>query len=199
MTAPYNLTIFEKREMYSLQHLHEIEKYKAAFVMGVESYGSGISGVFTRELLNVRDKIALKFNLDVTEVCSFAFNYEEFVRLLNGRFTSAGEDHLYFIESADAIKIGRTGNLKQRLCSLQIAQPEKLSLRAVFHRRGVYEFHIHAIFDYLRLSGEWFKKHDDIYHYIELLEQNNDKYLIPVTEHIESWKSVYKGNKIEYN
>ncbi|NEC17947.1 GIY-YIG nuclease family protein [Streptomyces parvus] len=62
-----------------------------------------------------------------------------------------------------AIKIGVAGDIEQRMRSLQIGSASRIVLR--WSERGGYplERHLHAAFDNIRISGEWFdfRKHGD--------------------------------------
>ena len=69
---------------------------------------------------------------------------------------------IYIIGCSRGIKIGMTGNLKQRISSIQTGNPEPLSLEFVVDiyatRRKVIQIErsMHEWFDKDRKAGEWF-------------------------------------------
>lgn len=81
-------------------------------------------------------------------------------------------DHIYFIRadigsSAYPIKIGTTHDVKIRLSSLQSGSPYNLSLLGVISGGRVRESEIHSKFNYLKVSGEWFRSHPDLLKFIK--------------------------------
>lgn len=70
-----------------------------------------------------------------------------------GRPTS----HVYFIRAGQAIKIGVSGNVRDRLSALQIGHPDKLELMGSIAGTVVTEAAIHTAFAPDRLRGEWFR------------------------------------------
>lgn len=124
---------------------------------------------FSREIIEI---VPIKYE----NVCMFAHCFRDNADLLNGIMHESSRDHLYFIESENAIKIGRSISVKRRLSSLQTDNPESLSIKYVKYSMGLHEFAIQRMFSYLKIRGEWFRKHDDIYKYIEILQkQPNEK------------------------
>ena len=73
-------------------------------------------------------------------------------------------------QSNHAIKIGRSSDVKRRLSTLQVDNPDNLKIKYIAYGKGMYEKSIHRLFDYLNIKGEWFTSHEDIYEYIELLK-----------------------------
>ena len=64
---------------------------------------------------------------------------------------------------------------------MQTENAHNIKVVFVIYNAGKYERPTHRIFDYLNVRGEWFKKHDDIYKYIETAnsypnEENDIKY-----------------------
>lgn len=67
---------------------------------------------------------------------------------------------IYFIQSgkSEFVKIGYcAGEPKMRLATLQVGNPEKLVLIAVKEGSKDDEARWHAMFDHLRVRGEWFR------------------------------------------
>ena len=88
--------------------------------------------------------------------------HDEMVRLLAGsglpRVRLRGKDmamFTYAIRGGDAVKIGKTQNVKQRLGQLQTSSPTKLELLYFFDQDYEREFH-QALAPH-RQSGEWFE------------------------------------------
>ncbi len=81
------------------------------------------------------------------------------------RLETAG---VYFITDGDHIKIGRSNNLKNRIASLQTANPKPLKVLGV--KRGAettVERELHERFSAMRGNGEWFEDWAEIREYIE--------------------------------
>lgn len=84
----------------------------------------------------------------------------------------ATTEYVYFIhsEESNAVKIGRAKNVEKRLKSLQTAHPHELKVIKSFKVKGVkaareLENSLHQKFNYLRLSGEWFKAEPELLDY----------------------------------
>lgn len=68
---------------------------------------------------------------------------------------------IYFIRSGSFVKIGYcAGDPKLRLGQLQVGNPEPLRLVAVKEGDQAAEARWHAMFDHLRVRGEWFRWDD---------------------------------------
>lgn len=79
---------------------------------------------------------------------------------------------LYFIETQCAerhIKIGVASNIKQRLSTLQTHCPYKLVLLKLVPGAAHMEKQLHLQFSADRLSGEWFRRSDQLLAVIESL------------------------------
>lgn len=68
------------------------------------------------------------------------------------------KDIVYFVQAGDAgpIKIGFTGNVRDRFAALQLASPETLHLRAFTPGSRDTEREYHWTFRDYRIGGEWF-------------------------------------------
>jgi hypothetical protein len=166
----------EKQKIYNESNFPLIRLYLDSFMAGAQSFCDEDQAGFkahTAILRKAAASISQQFNIEMDSVCRFANSYQEQTFLLNGIFTRKEYDHLYFIKGGNFIKIGRTGNPKIRLGTLQVSSVDKLEYIKIFNYRGCYEFKIHDIFDYLRVKGEWFKDHPDIRGYINLLSSRN--------------------------
>ena len=68
---------------------------------------------------------------------------------------------IYIIGSSDKQKIGISGDIPQRLQTLQTGNPEKLTVHHYVevpdHRALVMEQKIHKELSHYRIRGEWFK------------------------------------------
>jgi hypothetical protein len=80
---------------------------------------------------------------------------------------------IYFVLNSDsyAIKIGRAASVEKRLQSLQTSSPVPLQVLKVIPVESLkkakeVEAYLHAKFDYLRMSGEWFKADPQLKDYI---------------------------------
>lgn len=69
---------------------------------------------------------------------------------------------VYFIASGSHVKIGYTGDIAQRLTSLQLATPEKLTVVAMMYGAVAVERELHEAFAHLRIHGEWFRREGEL-------------------------------------
>lgn len=81
----------------------------------------------------------------------------------------------YFVRRGDAIKIGHSGNPKQRISDLQICFPEPLEVIAVIPNTIIDEPTAHKKFAHLRLSGEWFQATPDLLDFIKWVKAEADQ------------------------
>lgn len=79
-----------------------------------------------------------------------------------------GQGYVYFIRFRDRIKIGWTGNVKQRLSDLPHDE-----VLAVIPGTMTHEKQCHAAFAHLRYSGEWFRPGPDLLAFIEDVRQQH--------------------------
>lgn len=79
--------------------------------------------------------------------------------ILSGQHARGRVRHLYFIQSGDTgpVKIGSARDVKCRLGELQIGNHEQLRIVLVIRGAADYESVAHAVFDHLRIRGEWFE------------------------------------------
>lgn len=79
---------------------------------------------------------------------------------------------IYFVQGSDGgpVKIGRTLNIRNRVCELQVGYPFG-ELRCVGAARGLIrdEKRLHHHFSHLRMRGEWFRPDDDLLDYVRLV------------------------------
>jgi hypothetical protein len=69
-----------------------------------------------------------------------------------------GKTWVYFIQCGDfSCKIGRASDPMRRLMELQVAHPKRIRIVALLCGDPGLERRIHASFDHLRQSGEWFR------------------------------------------
>lgn len=71
--------------------------------------------------------------------------------------------HVYLIESAGLVKIGRAGNPQRRLRQLAAinASPVELLHQIATDNASWLESYLHALYAALRVRGEWFKLSED--------------------------------------
>lgn len=74
----------------------------------------------------------------------------------------------YFIQSGKQIKIGKTGNLRQRMSALQTSTANRLKLLAVSDMPES-EAHAKACTMSYRVSGEWFRATPELCEWIKEL------------------------------
>jgi hypothetical protein len=196
------IDINEKRKFYNQVNYPLIDEYTTAFFDGVNAYGETECESIRLKVCYLMGEIRDKFNLKNDEICKFSFSYHEMTDLLNGKFNNRQSDHLYFIESDKYIKIGRTSCTQIRMSTLRSSNPNNLEYLKVFYGMGYYEFKLHYIFDYLRVHGEWFQKHNDIYEFIQLLKTNNlnikSKFDYDKPGKTISQSIIYKGTELIY-
>jgi DNA-binding XRE family transcriptional regulator len=74
---------------------------------------------------------------------------------------------IYFVQSESGlIKIGHSSSVKTRLVSLQVDNPERLTLLAEIKGSRKTEQEIHNKFSHLKVRGEWFKSDKQIFDFI---------------------------------
>jgi hypothetical protein len=83
-------------------------------------------------------------------------------------------DHLYFIEGAGLIKIGRSKDVTSRMAALTSGSPAKLNIIGHVQRRGWEEPIWHLAFHDLRSHGEWFDGGPALREAIELALSKRD-------------------------
>ena len=69
----------------------------------------------------------------------------------------AAKGDLYFIRCGEAVKIGRTSNISQRLANMQVNSPEEMDCLLLLRGRGAEESAWQGQFKADRIRGEWFK------------------------------------------
>ena len=88
--------------------------------------------------------------------------------ILEMEFTDEGGGHVYFIQQGEdgPIKIGFSTDVEGRLKSLQTATPYPLVLLGVMEGNITTEARLHGLFQFCRLSGEWFEPRDVLLQFI---------------------------------
>ena len=71
---------------------------------------------------------------------------------------------VYFVHnrSANAVKIGFSGNAKSRIAALQTSSPDNLTLLAVIDGEIADEQALHQRFDHLKIRNEWFRAAEEL-------------------------------------
>lgn len=69
---------------------------------------------------------------------------------------------LYFIQCGDAVKIGRTTNIVNRLGNMQVNSPHEINCLLLLKGRGREERDWHQRFAGERIRGEWFRLSPDL-------------------------------------
>lgn len=82
--------------------------------------------------------------------------------------------YIYFVSDGEAVKIGRTSNLIDRMRNMQVGHRTPLSLLAAGHGPRMLEKEIHRRFRHLRLDREWFSMGEDLKKFIERIAQGYD-------------------------
>ncbi|HEY4452341.1 MAG TPA: GIY-YIG nuclease family protein [Solirubrobacteraceae bacterium] len=84
-----------------------------------------------------------------------------------------GEDAVWIYVLLDgesnAVKIGRTTDLRGRPRDLQTGNPRELELVSAWRGNASQEREMHAEFQHLRIRGEWFACTDDLLRYVRNL------------------------------
>jgi hypothetical protein len=82
--------------------------------------------------------------------------------------------HLYFIRAGNAVKIGRTVNIVNRLGKMQADNHEELDCILLLNGRGQDEALWHKTFSRLRIRGEWFARTAELVETIEHVREHRD-------------------------
>lgn len=95
----------------------------------------------------------------------------KFDPLFKERVVNPDSEYIYFIKDTknNTIKIGITGNIKNRMSALQTSSPYKLELIKLIDGDINKEKELHLRFDKYRLSGEWFESSRELLEYIDSL------------------------------
>lgn len=88
---------------------------------------------------------------------------------LRARPSPFAETFIYFLQAGvgGPIKIGRATDLQSRIDGIQTGNHEKLTLLVAVTGQRMSETDIHALFDHLRIHGEWFRPEADLLAFIE--------------------------------
>ena len=82
---------------------------------------------------------------------------------------------LYFIKGGDAIKVGITENVEQRLTGIQVGNPAKVellhSISMSDEEARQAESEIHRMFIKTNLSGEWYQATQFMLDYIRNIKE----------------------------
>ena len=82
---------------------------------------------------------------------------------------------IYFVASdSQFVKIGCTGNVVERIKSLQTASPKKLRLKAILPGGFETESELHTMFASARSHGEWFRQTRELRWFIRAVQENPD-------------------------
>jgi hypothetical protein len=81
---------------------------------------------------------------------------------------TATGDHVYFIKIGQAIKIGFSNKLRQRIADFQTTTAEPIEVLAFFPGTRALEHRLHSLFWGLRIRNELFRDHPDIRCFIKL-------------------------------
>jgi len=69
--------------------------------------------------------------------------------------------NIYFIESGDEVKIGRSVDVERRIEELQVGNSNKLKLLYTINNVDEsFETFLHSVCERFKVRGEWFKKKD---------------------------------------
>ena len=80
------------------------------------------------------------------------------------------ENVIYFIRAGEhGIKIGYTYELEKRLKCIQQHCPIKLEVICTMKGSALIEKELHRKFSHLKIHGEWFKPHMEIFDYISTI------------------------------
>src|SRR5579885_1481545 len=79
---------------------------------------------------------------------------------------------VYFVTNGDAIKIGFASDVAKRLTDLQVAHHAPLSLLGSIKALPREEKEIHQKLKHIRIMGEWFQVHDDVFSLMEEYEKS---------------------------
>lgn len=98
-------------------------------------------------------------------------------RHINTRIGVRKKYHLYFIEApaVNAMKIGITSDLDQRIASIQHALPIEIAVAATVMGTARQEHALHLRFARIRMRGDWFVITDELRAFVGALKQMDER------------------------
>lgn len=158
------------------QYLHKIQR------AGVKTLREDVADVY-REVMALRRQIESGGNTSPVEDFSSRSERSNDARWTPGRSGSDCSDlpkrgsYVYFVlcDPLNAVKIGVTTQLKQRMSALQTGCPVRLQLLGYVEGDRATESRLHQYFDragYYTGVGEWFFYSGDLVSYIDFLGEN---------------------------
>ena len=92
---------------------------------------------------------------------TFAEDWDAAAKSL-ARAREIAKGDLYFIRCGDAVKIGRTTNIVERLRNMQVNSPHEIDCLLLLRGQGKHEAACHKRFAAYRVRGEWFRLSDEL-------------------------------------
>lgn len=92
-------------------------------------------------------------------------------------------EFIYFIQAKDAIKIGRTTNIKTRFNTFQAATFEKLRLLGFVTGDNAKEKQIQKSFKHIWITNEWYRPEPDLLEFIRKHNEMPGAFLTPKKRH----------------
>lgn len=132
----------------------------AASILGVEV--RTVQALASRGQIPGAAKIGGTWTFDEKALRKFAPKFHQRRSEPNNPRKKEREDTIYIINSAHYIKIGFTRNIDQRIHALRTSSPLDVELVASFPGTKDDEKELHAMFNHIRVRGEWFHAHRDI-------------------------------------
>lgn len=115
---------------------------------------------------------------------------------------------VYFIQWAHGgpIKIGRAKNVSRRLASHQVSSPYEIVLLCMIEAHNfALEKKIHYHFDDYRIRGEWFKPHENILEFVDVIKRREFKKIYAIlgcdqyARRNEEWLTEMESRPFEYS
>ena len=99
---------------------------------------------------------------------------------------------VYFVQQGanGPIKIGRSNfsDIRVRVSSLQVGNPQKINLIGCFAAIPAYELVLHRIFEDARIRGEWYTPTQDL---LDIIEMVRNKDIIPLLGMLHNMQLIY--------
>jgi len=83
---------------------------------------------------------------------------------------------IYFIRQNEAVKIGVTEDIQQRVSQIQVGTPYEVSVMLLIEGSYEKEAELHKTFNDFKIRGEWYWLSEEIKEYVAMMYENDLRY-----------------------